>query len=214
MNKLLFSLLLATNMAWLPTAQAQQPLSSQPQKASKNMEISHEDLEFEKNKTTLQKMISFPNDKIKAINLLAIESYRTLDLRLDRKGFIYYKQKKIPTGWVASSDGGTARGWFRIENAKINDVFNTIKNLSVSPRYNKYYVELREVIEIEYFNREPIHIIISGQHSPNQQYLIAEIEGILDNPIRITTPLKDIRDLFYSIDNTHTLFYYFSKKGY
>ena len=70
-------------MAWLPTAQAQQSLSSQPQKASKNIEVSNEDLEFEKNKTTLQKMISFPNDKIKAINLLAIESHAVEDLRID-----------------------------------------------------------------------------------------------------------------------------------
>ena len=76
-------------MAWLPAAQAQQSLSSQPQKARKNMEISNEDLEFEKNKTTLQQMISFPNDKIKAINLLAIESHTVEDLRFDKKYFVY-----------------------------------------------------------------------------------------------------------------------------
>ena len=116
MNKLL--LLLTVNMAWLPMTYAQQPLSSQPQKASKNMEVSNEDLEFEKNKTTLQQMISFPNDKIKAINLLVIESYRTLDLRLDRKGFAYYKQDNIPIGWRAAFDGSDAIGWFRIKKRK------------------------------------------------------------------------------------------------
>ena len=48
MNKFILSLLLIINTAWLPAAQAQQPLSSQTQKASKNMEVSNEYLEFEK----------------------------------------------------------------------------------------------------------------------------------------------------------------------
>lgn len=212
-DKLLFSLLLAASMAWLPAAQAQQPLSSQPQKASKNMEISNEDLEFEKNKTTLQQMISFPNDKIKAINLLAIESYRTLDLRLDRKGFAYYKQDNIPIGWRAAFDGSDAIGWFRIKNEKMNNVFNAIKNISASPRDNEYYIWLGEMIEIEYLNHKPVYIVIGGRYSPEQKYLIAEIEGMSDKPIRITIPVKDIQNLFYSIDTTHTLFSYYNKEN-
>ena len=134
MNKLLFPLLLAVNMAWLPTAQAQQPLSSQPQKASKNMEVSNEDLEFEKNKTTLQKMVSFPNDKIKAINLFAVELPLASDLRLDREGLIDNEQKNAPIGWKVAANGMAATGWFRIENEKIDSVFNKITNISVSPR--------------------------------------------------------------------------------
>ena len=213
MNKFILSLLLTANMAWLPAAQAQQPLSSQPQKASKNIEVSNEDLEFEKNKTTLQQMISFPNDKIKAINLLAIESYRTLDLRLDRKGFSYYKQDNIPIGWRAAFDGSDAIGWFRIKNKNMNKIFNTIKNISASPRDNKHYIWLGEMIEIEYLNHNPIYIVIGGRYSSKQKYLIAEIEGVSDKPVRITIPLKDIQDLFYSIDNTHILFSYYSKIG-
>ena len=55
MNKFILSLLLTANMAWLPTAQAQQSLSSQPQKASKNIEVSNEDLEFEKKQNNIAK---------------------------------------------------------------------------------------------------------------------------------------------------------------
>ncbi|MDO4656344.1 hypothetical protein [Kingella sp. (in: b-proteobacteria)] len=211
MNKLL--LLLTVNMAWLPMTYAQQPLSSQPQKASKNMEISNEDLEFEKNKTTLQKMISFPNDKIKAINLLAIELHSIYDLKFDKKVFMHYKQENT-NGWRASFNGAEADGWFRIENEKINSVFNAIKNIPALPRNNEHYIWLGEMIEIEYFNQKPVYIIIEGQNSSKQKYLIAEIEGISDKPIRITVPLKDIQNLFYSIDNTHILFSYFGKKGY
>ena len=213
MNKFILSLLLTANMAWLPTAQAQQSLSSQPQKASKNIEVSNEDLEFEKNKTTLQQMISFPNDKIKAINLLAIESHAVEDLRSDKTDFAYYKQENNPTGWIVSYNGGESVGWFRIKNEKINNIYNAIKNISTSPRDNKYYVWLGEMIEIEYFNRNPIYIVIGGQYSSKQKYLIAEIEGISDKPIRVTILLKDIQDLFYSIDNTHVLFSYYSKIG-
>ena len=208
MNKFILSLLLTANMAWLPAAQAQQPLSSQPQKASKNIEVSNEDLEFEKNKTTLQQMISFPNDKIKAINLLAIESHTVEDLRFDKKDFVYYKQKNNPVGWKVSHGGSEVRGWFHIEDEKINDVFSAIKKLSVSPRSNEYYVWLGAMIEIEYFNRKPIYIIIGEEGSFTQKYSVAEIDGVSDKPMRITIPLKDVRDLFYSIDNTHILFSY------
>jgi len=31
--------------------------------------------------------------------------------------------------------------------------------------------------------------------------------------MRITIPLKDVRDLFYSIDNTHILFSYYDKEN-
>ena len=212
-DELLFSLLLAASMAWLPAAQAQQPLSSQPRKASKNMEGSNEYLEFEKNKTTLQKMISFPNDKIKAINLLAIESHTVDDLRFDKTDFAYYKQKNNPVGWKVSHGGSEVRGWFHIENEKINNIFDAIKNLSVSPRNNEYYVWLGAMIEIEYFNRKPIYIIIGEEGSFTQQYSVAEIDGVSDKPMRITIPLKDVRDLFYSIDNTHILFSYYDKEN-
>ena len=210
MNKLL--LLLTVNMAWLPMTYAQQPLSSQPQKASKNMEISNEDLEFEKNKTTLQQMISFPNDKIKAINLLAIESHTVEDLRFDKKDFLYYKQKNNPAGWKVSHGGSEVRGWFHIEDEKINDVFSAIKKLSVSPRSNEYYVWLGVMIEIEYFNRKPIYMIIGEQGSSTQKYSVAEIDGVSDKSIRIIIPLKDIQNLFYSIDNTYVFFNYYDKE--
>ena len=213
MNKFILSLLLTANMAWLPAAQAQQSLSSQPQKARKNMEISNEDLEFEKKKTTIQQMISFPNDKIKAINLLAIESHTVEDLRFDKKYFVYYKQKNNPVGWKVSHGGSEVRGWFHIEDEKINDVFSAIKKLSVSPRSNEYYVWLGAMIEIEYFNRKPIYIIIGEEGSFTQKYSVAEIDGVSDKPMRITIPLKDVRDLFYSIDNTHILFSYYNKES-
>ena len=211
MNKFILSLLLTANMAWLPAAQAQQSLSSQPQEASKNMEVSNEDLEFEKNKTTLQKMISFPNDNIKAINLLAIESHAVEDFRFSKKDFAYYKQENNPIGWKISYH--SARGWFHIEGEKINNVLNLIKNISVSPRNNEYYVWLGAMIEIEYFNRNPVYIIIGEQGSSTQKYSVAEIDGVSDKPMRITIPLKDVRDLFYSIDNTHILFSYYDKES-
>ena len=69
------------------------------------------------------------------------------------------------------------------------------------------------MIEIEYLNHNPIYIVIGGRYSSKQKYLIAEIEGVSDKPVRITIPLKDIQDLFYSIDNTHILFSYYSKIG-
>ena len=209
MNKLLFPLLLAVNMAWLPTAQAQQPLSSQPQKASKNMEVSNEDLEFEKNKTTLQKMVSFPNDKIKAINLFAVELPLASDLRLDREGLIDNEQKNAPIGWKVAANGMAATGWFRIENEKIDSVFNKITNISVSPRMDNDYIEVRELIEIEYLNRNPIQIVINGKTRRKDYYLAAEIDGISDKSIPVSILLKDIQDLFYFIDNSHLLFNYY-----
>ena len=69
------------------------------------------------------------------------------------------------------------------------------------------------MIEIEYFDKNPIYIIIGEQGSPTQKYSVAEIDGVSDKPIRITVPLKDIRDLFYSIDNTHILFSYYDKES-
>ena len=214
MNKFILSLLLTVNMAWLPAAQAHQSLSSQPKKAIKKMGNSNEDLEFEKNKTTLQKMISFPNDNIKAINLLAIESHAVEDLRIDKKIFTYYKQKNISNGWRAQAfKGGDARGWFRIANEKMKDVFGTIKNLPVSPRNNEYYVSLGAMIEIEYFDKNPIYIIIGEQGSPTQKYSVAEIDGVSDKSIRITIPLKDIRDFFYYIYNKNILFIYYDKES-
>ena len=69
------------------------------------------------------------------------------------------------------------------------------------------------MIEIEYFNRKPIYIIIGEEGSFTQQYSVAEIDGVSDKPMRITIPLKDVRDLFYSIDNTHILFRYYDKEN-
>lgn len=209
MNKFILSLLLTANMAWLPAAQAQQPLSSQPQKASKNMEVSNEDLEFEKNKTTLQKMVSFPNDKIKAINLFAVELPLASDLRLDREGLIDNEQKNAPIGWKVAANGMAATGWFRIENEKIDSVFNKITNISVSPRMDNDYIEVRELIEIEYLNRNPIQIVINGKTRRKDYYLAAEIDGISDKSIPVSILLKDIQDLFYFIDNSHLLFNYY-----
>ncbi len=208
-RKIIFSLLLAVNIACLPAAQAQQLLSSQPQKASKNMEIPNEDLEFEKNKTTLQQMISFPNNKIKAINLLATEMLLASDLKLYREGLAYYKQENVPVGWKAAANGMAATGWFRIENEKIYSVFDRVKNIYVSPRDNMDYIEVREIIEIEYFDRKPIQIIINGK-TRKTNYLAAEIDGISDKSIPILILLKDIQNLFYSIDNSHVLFNYYN----
>ena len=208
-RKIIFSLLLAVNIACLSAAQAQQLLSSQPQKASKNMEISNEDLEFEKNKTTLQQMISFPSDKIKAINLFAVELPLASDLRLYREGLIDDEQKNAPIGWKAAANGMAATGWFRIENEKIYSVFNRVKNIYVSPRDNMDYIEVREIIEIEYFDRKPIQIIINGK-TRKTNYLAAEIDGISDKSIPILILLKDIQNLFYSVDNSHILFNYYN----
>ena len=69
------------------------------------------------------------------------------------------------------------------------------------------------MIEIEYLNHKPVYIVIGGRYSPEQKYLIAEIEGMSDKPIRITIPVKDIQNLFYSIDTTHTLFSYYNKEN-
>lgn len=208
-RKIIFSLLLAVNIACLPAAQAQQFLSSQPQKVSKNMGISNEDLEFEKNKTTLQKMVSFPNDKIKAINLFAVELPLASDLRLDREGLIDNEQKNAPIGWKVAANGMAATGWFRIENEKIDSVFNKITNISVSPRMDNDYIEVRELIEIEYLNRNPIQIVINGKTRRKDYYLAAEIDGISDKSVPVSILLKDIQDLFYFIDNSHLLFNYY-----
>ena len=208
-RKIIFSLLLAVNIACLPAAQAQQLLSSQPQKASKKMEVSNEDLEFEKNKTTLQQMISFPSDKIKAINLFAVELPLASDLRLYREALIDDEQKNAPIGWKAAANGMAATGWFRIENEKINSVFDKIIHMSASPRMDDDYIEVRELIEIEYFNRKPIQIIINGKARRKDYYLAAEIDGISDKSIPVSILLKDIQNLFYFIDNSHLLFDYY-----
>lgn len=160
MNKLL--LLLTVNMAWLPMTYAQQPLSSQPQKASKNMTETNEQQqaipqslwEILKNPEEWEMDIySFPSDIDTFIPVSAEELYNK--------------------GWNVS--------YQHTSNKEIiKEIFSILRNMEFK-NYHNPLRETRFLIKLKH-KQQNIEVILSDEaNAPD--FMIFQIEKIENGKI-------------------------------